>query len=129
MVTSTTAANASGPVALPVNGNCSVPVGMTTLVVGVDVEPAAVTVGVEVEVVDVEVDVDVDVDDETVDPSVTSDVVVEGSVVVDDDAGVVQSNGTHAVTPVPMFQVYATNPALPSTNELTSTRNVPGALP
>jgi hypothetical protein len=85
MVTSTTAANASGPVALPVNGNCSVPVGMTTLVVGVDVEPAAVTVGVEVEVVDV--DVDVDVDDETVDPSMTSDVVVVGSVVVDDDAG------------------------------------------
>jgi hypothetical protein len=40
-----------------------------------------------------------------------------------------QSNGTHAVTPSPIFHVAARKPCLPATNALTLIRKRPGAEP
>jgi hypothetical protein len=73
------------------------------------------------------------VDDEVVDVASPIDVVVVlVEDVVDDDvvvAGFVQSKGTHAVTPCPMFQVSARKPCLPATNAVTSIGNFAGATP
>jgi hypothetical protein len=112
---------------------------------------ATVVVLVDVDVdddVDVEVEVDVDVDvvvgstvvDVVVGSRVVDVVLVEVDVDVDVelvlevdvvllDVSFVQSNGSHTVTPLPMFHVSERNPCLPATNAVTSIGNNAGATP